>query len=180
MARIILAGGTGFIGRHLAAQFTNNGYEIITLTRHPKNPNEKHWNGKTVTDWKQELENAQAIINLAGAPIITHWSEASKLNVLESRLNSTKAIGEAINQCKEPPKVWINSSAIGYYGNRGDEELIETSTPGTKGQFVVDTTVAWEHAQWSICTENTSQVRIRTRIVLGRAGGAFQNLHTLA
>src|SRR5436305_15180593 len=127
MSKIILAGGTGFIGRHLAPHFAKHNYELIILTRHPTQPNERKWDGKTVGEWQQELENAEAVINLAGAPIIAHWSEKNKLEILESRLDSTKAIADAINRCNEPPKVWINSSAVGYYGDRKDEELDESS-----------------------------------------------------
>ena len=177
--KIVIAGGTGFIGCHLASHFTKNQYEVVILTRNPKHEHEERWDGSTVGVWKRHIEDAAAVINLSGAPIIVHWSEANKLNVLESRLNSTKAIGEAINQCENPPKVWINASAVGYYGDRKDEDLDESSTAGEKGKFEVDTCVAWEHAQWSICTERTRQVRMRSGLALGMDGGAFEKLYKL-
>jgi len=180
MNKIVIAGGSGFIGRHLTSHFTSHQQEVVVLTRHPKETNEIKWDGETVGEWKNQLENASAVINLSGASIITHWSDKNKLQILQSRLNSTKAIGEAITQCENPPGVWINGSAVGYYGDRKAEELDESSTPGQKGSFEVDTCVAWEHAQWSVCTEKTRQVRIRSGITLGSDGGAFQKMYTLA
>lgn len=178
--KVVIAGGTGFIGKALAAHLIESRYAVTILTRQPKNPHEIQWDAKTIGSWQKELEDATAVVNLAGTPIGKHWSESTKLSILQSRLESTKAIGDAILACANPPRVWVNSSAIGYYGDRGEEILEESSDPGTKGHFLVDTCVAWEHAQWSIVTPNTRQIRMRTGHALGRGGGLFEPLYKLA
>jgi hypothetical protein len=99
---------------------------------------------------------------------------------LESRIYSTKVIGEAIQACASPPKVWINSSAIGYYGDRGSEELNESSAHGAKGHFLVDVCVAWEDEQARADTPGTRKVRLRTGVVLGKGSQAFEPLKKVA
>jgi uncharacterized protein (TIGR01777 family) len=180
--KIVIAGGSGFIGKALVQHLSDRN-EVVVLSRHPRAglaAREAEWDGKSVGDWAVELEGAEAVINLSGASISKHWSQEYKLQILESRLDSTRAIGQAIAGCSIPPNVWINGSATGYYGNRGDELLNEDSAPGRKGEFLVDTCVAWEHEQERAQCSSTRKVRIRTGLVLGQGGGALAPLQTLA
>jgi uncharacterized protein (TIGR01777 family) len=132
------------------------------------------WDGESVGEWAELLEGAAAVINLAGAPVTMRWTEEKKKEIVDSRVKSTEAIGKAIRKCQSPPAVWINSSAVGYYGDRGDEMLTESSGAGEG--FLSETCLAWERAQEQFETPQTRQVIIRTGVVLGRGGGAFEEL----
>lgn len=175
--RVILAGGSGFVG-HALAQFLNaNGYEIVRLSRQKndsKDAETLEWDGETIGPWSSILEGADSVINLSGAPVLLPWTESNKRSILESRVKSTAVIGKAIRQCRAAPRVWINASAVGYYGSRGDEELTESSAAGAG--FLAETCLAWEQAQLEVETPGTRKVQIRIGMVLGRDGGAFPEL----
>src|SRR4051812_5305811 len=108
--KVVIAGGSGFIGTALSREFVGQGHDVVILTRRPDPtvlPKEVQWDGQTAGGWKDELEGATAVINLSGVPITKHWSEENKLAILQSRLDSTAAIGAAILSCSQPPKVWV-------------------------------------------------------------------------
>lgn len=178
--RVILAGGTGFVGHALSQALFANGNEVVTLSRRKNDSKDVltlEWDGETIGPWSAMLEGAQAVINLSGAPVLLPWTESNKRLILESRVKSTEVIGKAIRQCRTAPKVWINASAVGYYGSRGDEELTESSSAGTG--FLAETCLAWERAQLEVDTPDTRKVQIRIGMVLGRDGGAFPELATV-
>lgn len=169
--KVIIAGGTGFIGSALSAHLAKLGFEVLLLGRSASNKNTVEWDGKSVGPWKEQLEGAAAIINLAGARIDKHWSSAYRDQIVHSRIDSTRAIGEAISQCANPPQVWVNASAIGFYGNRGEKELHEDSAKGEG--FLPDVCVRWEEALFSFETPKTAKSAVRIGIVLGKTGGAL-------
>ena len=176
MGKVVLAGGSGFIGHELITLFTHLGDEVVVLSRHPQDLGNARcvvWDAENVGDWAKDLEGARAVINLSGSPIQVKWTKESRLEILQSRLRSAQAIGRAIQKCVQPPEAWINASAIGYYGDRGGEELTEASAPGKRKDFVVDTCVAWEAAPSEFDTPNTRKCIVRIGIVLGKGGGAF-------
>jgi uncharacterized protein (TIGR01777 family) len=123
------------------------------------------------------LDGAYAVINLAGDPISQRWDEAGKKRILSSRVESAEAVLAAIQRAKSPPKRWINGSAVGYYGDRGDEELHEDSSPGEG--FLAETCVAWEKAVRQCPLPATTRSIIRIGFVLGN-GGALPTLLKLA
>lgn len=182
MDKVVIAGGTGFIGAAVSRELKGAGYEPVLLSRAPSYaidpdvPRQVAWDGRTQGAWAAELDGALAIVNLAGSPISAHWSKKNKLSIVESRVESTRAIGEAISSASAPPVVWVNGSAVGYYGNRGDEELEEDSQPGQRGDFLADTCVAWEEEQIRANAPKTRKVRLRSGIALGRGGGVLQPL----
>lgn len=174
--KIVIAGGTGYIGRYLAAQLSASGYETVVLTRHGDEA--QRWNGRDLGPWTAQLSGAKAIVNLAGFPVAKPWSEPNKLEILESRVESTRVLGKAIAELSYPPEVWLNSSAIGYYGDRGSEVLSESADAGPKGHFLVDVCVAWEDEHERAVTPKTRKVRVRTGVVLGVGSPAFEPMKT--
>src|SRR5690349_21795621 len=112
--RIILAGGSGFLGRVLSHYLTQHSYEVIVLTRGPAQGTseirEVHWDGRTLGAWTVHLTGAFAVINLAGRSVNCRYTEQNKRAILDSRVDSTRVLGEAISRCSKPPTVWLNSS----------------------------------------------------------------------
>src|SRR5689334_15156159 len=110
MKRIILAGGSGLIGQALSTHFTKTGWEVVVLTRHPNRigsiDREVVWDACTVGPWQRELEGATAVINLTGKSVNCRYHSRNRAEILNSRLNSTRALGEAIGGCLIPPLVW--------------------------------------------------------------------------
>lgn len=175
--RVIVAGGTGFVGVGLVRDFEQHGYRVAVLSRSGKSSGSVEtakWDGETVGDWAGLLNGARAVINLAGESVMLRWTEENQRKILESRVKSTEAIGKAIRNCAVPPEVWVNASAVGYYGDRGDEELVESSSAGEG--FLPETCLAWERAQDSIEAPNTRKAKVRIGVVLGNNGGAFEEL----
>src|SRR5690349_1737687 len=112
MKLIVLAGGSGFLGRELASHFAVRGYQVAILTRSPgrskSEQSEAKWDGCNLGAWQRELNGALAVINLTGKSVNCRYNAASRKEILESRVNSTRIIGHAIGQCAEPPRVWLN------------------------------------------------------------------------
>jgi uncharacterized protein (TIGR01777 family) len=180
MGKIVVAGGTGFLGKALAEALLSNGSEVVLLTR-GKSSGPKvrsvEWDGHSLGNWAKEIAGAQAIVNLSGHPVSVPWSSLNRKLIFESRVDSTRVIGEAISQTNHPPAVWINGSAVGIYGNRGDEVLDESSKKGVG--FLPDVCSAWEQAVQAADCPDTRRVELRTGVVLGRAGGAYVPLRDL-
>ncbi len=163
--KIVIAGASGFIGHHLSSRILDS-HELIQLVRSGTGV---HWDGKTLGPWAKELDGADVVINLAGAPVTLPWTQTNKKLILESRTFPTAVIAEAINLAQKPPKVWINGSAVGYYGNRADEILDELSAVGNG--FLPETCAQWENAAGK--PPNTRLIFLRTGVVLGTDGGAL-------
>ena len=171
--RIILAGSSGFIGRHLTKAYTDSGYEVIPLNRRGAG---LQWDGKTVGPWAEALEGAKAIVNLAGAPINGRWTESYKKELADSRIFPTRAIAEAIKACSKPPQFWVNGSAVGFYGDQVFSPVDESGPAGT--DFLADLCVKWEAEALQSGAPTKIRV-IRTGFVLGSDGGALPLLMKL-
>ena len=175
--RVVIAGGSGFIGRQLVEEFSTAGYEIIVLSRSGSEiagAKVVKWDGLTVGEWPGFLSGAQAVINLSGESVSTKWTDESKARIRDSRVRSTETIGKAIRTCPIPPAAWINASAIGFYGDRGEEEVNENSSAGTG--FLAETCLAWEAAQDNAETPGVRKTKIRVGVVLGKGGGAMEEM----
>ena len=177
MKKIIIPGGSGFLGQYLATYFQDLGYEIFILSRKWKpskgNIHYAVWDGKTLEEaWTSTFEGAKAVINLAGRSVDCRYTVANKKEILESRTQSTKVIGDAILNCKIPPKTWLNSSTATIYRYSEDKEMTETDGEIGEG-FSVGVAKAWETMFHSINTPNTRKVTMRVSIVLGKGGGAM-------
>src|SRR5881394_704393 len=153
-AKIILAGGSGFLGRLLAGYFARRGSEVVILTRQPEPQaapiREVRWDGKSLGEWSSELEGARGLINLAGISVNCRYHARNRELMLDSRADSTRVLGEAIARCSNPPPVWFNSSTATIYkhtfGPAWDESGEIVGTAEAKDIFSVEVATAWEKA----------------------------------
>jgi hypothetical protein len=177
--KVLIFGGTGFIGKHLVPSLIKEGYEIILFTRNPDSVSKSfdtiraiEWDGKSVGKIAKHFNGNYAIINLAGESIGSKlWTKKQKNIILNSRLTVTKAIVNAIQLSSEKPAVLLQGSAIGYYGSQSDRLLDERSDKG-KG-FLSDVVDAWEKSARSIESAGVRVIYLRTGVVLGTDGGAL-------
>lgn len=173
--RIILAGGSGFLGVALAKHFTALKWEVVVLTRHPKprkdGVREAAWNGQTAGDWAHELEGAEAVVNLCGKSVDCRYTAGNKKLLIESRTLPTRAIGQAIARCKSPPPAWLNSSSATLYKHTFDTPMAENgetgATPAARDEFSIEIIRQWERALVEVQTPATRKVAMRTTMVLG-------------
>jgi hypothetical protein len=175
--RIILAGGSGFLGQALARHFTAKDWEVVVLTRHP-HPNsaarEVLWDGETLGGWEKELEGADAIINLAGRSVDCRYTPANRRIIMDSRVKPTRVLGEGIARCMNPPSVWLNASSATLYRHTFDAAWDETGldftpTPEVRDEFSVSVIHAWEDALNAASVPRTRTIALRTTMVLGHA-----------
>lgn len=180
--RIILAGGSGFVGSALAKEFLLRGFEVTILTRTPHGRtdgvHELIWDGEHVGEWIACLDGAEAVINLTGKSINCPHTPENLQVITDSRVNSVKAIASAIEQIKIPPRVWVQASAVGYYGDTHDHTCNE-SAPNGNGALA-DICFKWESAFAAVKVAAIRKVTLRIGFVLGRDGGALPVLATLA
>lgn len=172
--RIVIAGSSGLIGTALVEQLRLAGHEVLRLVRRePKAASEVKWDPNTGEIDLTALTGVEVMINLAGAGVGDHrWTDKYKAEILNSRVNATNTIVKAATELK--PKVLINASAIGFYGETGDREVDETSNPGTG--FLVDVVKAWEAATEPAKSAGIRVVNIRTGLVVSGKGGAWARL----
>ncbi|TAK35871.1 MAG: TIGR01777 family protein [Saprospiraceae bacterium] len=176
---ILIAGGTGLLGTHLSQVLRLNGFTVAHLSRR-KNLQAEYpaylWDPEKDFVEEEAVEQAAVIINLAGAGIAAkRWTAARKKHIIESRVNSNLLLKKAILQKKEPTKIYIAASAIGYYGNRGEELLSEEASPGETG-YLPKVVTEWEHAIREAATTGVRTVALRVGIVLSPHGGALEKM----
>lgn len=173
--KIIIAGGTGFLGENLKTYFTEKGNQVYILTRKPQHENEIYWDAKTIGEWKNMLEKADVLINLTGKSVDCRYHDKNKQEIYTSRIDSTKVLQEAVNLCKEKPKVWLNASSATIYVH--SEKHLNTEENGVIGDdFSMNICKSWEEEFFKGKNEQTRKVALRTSIVLGNNGGAFPKL----
>ena len=181
--KLIVAAGTGFLGNVLIQHFKNKFEEIIVLTRGKSETKNRikyiNWDAKSFSGWEKELENADVVINLAGKSVDCRYTEKNKAEILASRIDSTKILNEAILQCKNPPKHFINSSTATIYRHSEDKEMDEY-TGEIGNDFSMNVAKTWEKTFYEVETPKTLKTAIRTSIVLGKNGGAFIPLKKLS
>lgn len=180
--KIVIAGGSGFLGRALSERLVADGHQVLVLTR--GGGSSRPWEGPrsraawapngAAGDWASVLAGAHAVANLAGTSIgDARWTKARKADILNSRVNATRSLVAAIGGLTTPPPVFVSSSAQGYYGERNDEELGEDAAPGR--DFLADVCVRWE-AEARKAAGRCRVVTLRTGIVLAADGGALPKM----
>jgi uncharacterized protein len=180
--RIVIAGGSGFLGQALSDHLVSAGHRVLVLSRKPPEPRRPWelprtslpWNPDgTAGGWASALEGAAAVVNLAGESIAARrWSVVRKRRIVESRVLATRSLVAAIAALRRPPAL-VSSSAQGFYGDRGDEELDESAAPGTG--FLSDVCCRWE-AEALKAQPLARVVLLRTGIVLSSSGGALPQM----
>lgn len=174
--KLILAGGTGFLGHAIINRFRRKAMQIIVFsrgeTRTENNVQYIHWDGKTFGEWAKELEGADVLINLTGKSVDCRYTEKNKAEIISSRVNATKILGEAINKTTDPPKVWLNAASATIYRHSEDKSMDEfTGEIGTG--FSVGVCLAWEKSFNEIQNPKTRKIAMRISMVMGKGGGVL-------
>ena len=174
--KLVIAGGTGFIGERLREAAISKGHEVVILSRRSQRDFPAVvWDAKSSGEWQSALEKAEAVINLCGTSIVEgRWNMRRKKEIYDSRILPTRALVAALSQAKEKPKVLINASAIGFYGDRAEEELDESSRPGD--DFLAKLCVDWEREALMAQSLGVRAVCLRIGMVLSKDGGALGRL----
>lgn len=179
MKKIIIAGGTGFLGQVLVDYFVGHGHKLLVLSRAKQKSTSNvrfiQWDGENIGSWANEIEGADALINLCGKSVDCRYTDKNKQLIYDTRLKSTQVLGEAINHCEHPPKLWINSSSATIYRHAEDREMDEETGEFGTG-FSVDVCQKWEKTFFEINNLGVRKVALRIAIVLGKNGGALKPL----
>jgi uncharacterized protein (TIGR01777 family) len=177
MKRIVVAGGSGFIGEPLVRRLLARGDDVAVLTRHPSNVRAGRavaWNPPSQGNWSDEAANADVVINLAGENVGGgRWTAERKKRIMESRVAATSALVEAMSRKPSQTRTFLSASASGFYGDRGDESLDESSSGGSG--FLAEVTKRWEELAHEV-EPFARVVIIRFGVVLAKDGGALAKL----
>jgi uncharacterized protein len=179
--RIILAGGSGFVGQALASVLLGRNYEVVVFTRESSSQRGdvryEQWDGKTIGSWAQAVDGAEAIVNLTGYSINCRHTSENKRKIVDSRVNSVRVLGGAMARCAQPPKAFVQASGVGIYGNQGDRWCDESAPHGN--DFPAEVCKLWEDAFAEIAAPGTRKVVLRLGVVLGPDGGFLELLGKL-
>jgi uncharacterized protein (TIGR01777 family) len=188
--KIVIPGGTGQVGTVLARAFHRDGHEVVVLSRQAKTLPWRvaEWDGKSLGKWADEIDGSDVVINLAGRSVNCRYHQENRRQIMDSRINSTRAVGEAIDTAKDPPKVWLQASTATIYAHRYDEPnddvtgIIggnERDAPDT-WNFSIDVATAWERVTNEAETPRTRKVLMRSAMIMSPdRGGIFDTMMTM-
>ena len=185
--RIVIPGGSGQVGTILARAFHRDGHDVVVLSRQPQIRRWRlvKWDGVTAGEWRREIDGADVVINLAGRSVNCRYNPANRREILQSRIASTRIVGEAIARAKRPPRVWLQASTATIYAHRYDAANDEQSGALGGGEsnapsswrFSIDVARSWERAFDDAVTMATRKVALRSAMTLSPdAGGVFDTL----
>lgn len=166
--KIVLAGGTGFVGKYFSEQFKALGYQVVIISR-----NNAHIQWDNHEEIEEALDDAEMLINLAGKSVNCRYNQANKDEILRSRIATTIALGNAIIKCNRPPRIWINSSTATIYRHAMYRPMTENDGEIGSG-FSVNVATKWEQAFFDFNLPHTRQIALRMAIVLGAGGGVMK------
>ncbi|MFP5259523.1 MAG: TIGR01777 family oxidoreductase [Acidobacteriota bacterium] len=179
--RVVILGGSGFIGRALTRSLVADGHDVVVVSRSGSGRRPTPgvsfapFDGKSGQGWAETLDGAFALVNLAGENIASgYWTEARKQRILQSRLDAGRAVMDALGRVSRLPSVLVQGSAIGYYGDRGDVPADEEAPAGTG--FLAEVAKAWEASSAAAQALGLRRVVLRTSVVLGAGGGALPRM----
>lgn len=181
--KVLVAGGTGFLGRSIVRTLLDAGHHVVVLSRSPEAARNslppavavEHWDGATTQGWGHHVDGADAILNFAGASIGEgRWTARRKEKIVKSRLDAGRAIGEAIRQASAKPAVLISASGVGYYGNVPEGEVAEDGPPGN--DFLARVCIRWEAAAAEAGKYGVRVAMFRMAVVLGDDGGVLSRM----
>ncbi len=190
LPKIVLPGGAGFLGVLLAEWFAARRADVVILTRRPSEYRGAGraigWDGRTLGEWRSELEGATAVINLAGRSVNCRYHARNRAEMMRSRIEPTRVLGEAIARCNDPPRVWLNSSTATIYRHSFDQPMDEltgviAATPEAKDALSIQIAEAWEREFFAADTPRTRKVALRTAMVFSNhPGTVYRVLRRLA
>jgi uncharacterized protein (TIGR01777 family) len=180
--RVLITGGTGLIGRVLAAGLAGDGYEVVVLSRSPERAGGmpagvrvERWDARTPQGWGALADGAWAVVNLAGEGIAAgRWTAERKRRIRDSRIDAGRAVVEAIAAARNKPAVVVQASGVGYYGPCGEHEVAEDAPPGQ--DYLARLAVEWEAATAAVESMGVRRALVRTGIVLASNGGALPRM----
>jgi uncharacterized protein (TIGR01777 family) len=179
--RVVITGGSGLIGGALARELGAAGHDGVVLTRNPTQvplpPGVRavQWDGRTGAGWSSLLDGDTAVVHLAGESIASgRWTPERKRRIRDSRVDSGKAVLQAIREASTPPQALLQASAVGYYGPRGDEVIREDAAPGN--DFLAEVCKEWEASTAEVEALGVRRAVLRTGVVLAREGGALPKM----
>jgi hypothetical protein len=180
--KVVVAGGTGFIGKALVEHLLAGQHEVMLLTRDPSRAGitsrdtlvVEQWDARSGGGWENHLNGARAVFNFAGESIGHRWTPARKQRIIDSRVHATRALVTAIGNSTEKPPVLVNASAVGFYGHVPQDEVTEDFGRGTG--FLSDTVQQWEEEAMKASDRAVRVVLLRSGVVLGRGGGALARM----
>ncbi len=181
--RVVLAGGSGFLGKHLTQTLVDRNYEVIVLTRNPDTYTGAGkavlWDGISYDEnWAHHLNEATALINLAGKNVNCRQTKANREKILRSRVEAVEALGDALLKTYRPPAVWVQAGSLAIYGNAGDTVCTEAAF--VPDEYPTDVCVTWEEALGKAIRPEMRWAMLRIGFVLGNDGGALPTLAGLA
>jgi uncharacterized protein (TIGR01777 family) len=179
--RVVLAGGSGFLGQALRRVLVGKGYDVVILSRGNERDSaavqQLHWDGQRLGDWWHSLDGASALVNLTGRSVNCRHTPAHRREIMESRVNSVRVLGEALSRCSRPPAVWVQASSLAIYGDPGDRWCDEDS-PHADG-FSEEVCKRWEGEFEKMHAPGLRRVVMRIGIVLDAENGALPVLARL-
>jgi uncharacterized protein (TIGR01777 family) len=174
---VILAGGSGFLGQNLARFLVHKGYSVVVLTRTPQRGNAVRsieWDGRTRGSWMRFISGAKAVVNLTGRSVNCLYDGKNRREILNSRLDSVRILGEAIRVAEQPPKAFIQATSLAIYGDSAERINDEYAPPGS--DFSAEVCQRWEEVIHEIELSSTRRIILRLGLVLGRGGGVLAPL----
>jgi uncharacterized protein (TIGR01777 family) len=183
--KVVIPGGTGQVGAILERAFTAAGHEVVIVTRRPAGARQVRWDGQSLGSWTAEIDGCDVVINLAGRSVSCRYTEQNLRAMMDSRVLSARAVGQAIAAATRPPRVWLQMSTATIYAHRFDAAndeatgLIGGAEPGVPGYWglSVDIAKAWEREQHTAQTPHTRKLALRSAMVMSPdRGGVFDYL----